>query len=597
MGLFAAIRREYLFLTGMTATLRRLKHIDANSDFLLTDEMEQAVDRFSNNLAFAYEDQNWTFAEFDTYANQVANWALAEGYKPGDTLALFSNNRLEYVAIWFGLSKVGVIAALLNTQLVGKSLAHCIEVASSKAVIMEPSFQKEVCAVNAGLKKPLPLWSLDEAETGVENFSMALATSADDRPEKKVRAGLKAGDVVLKMFTSGTTGLPKAALITHVRAQRYMNTFSGVVHASPRDRMMMVLPLYHATGGICGVGTALLTGGAVMVQRQFSASIFWDEAVRTGSTLFMYVGELCRFLVNTPETEAEHRHKIRGMIGNGLRPDVWVRFRDRFNIHLIAEFYGATEGNVGLLNADGQVGAIGRVPWYARKSFNIALVCIDPETLDPIRRPDGFCKRAKIGEVGEAIGRIDPKDSRFRYDGYGSKSDTEKKLLRDVFEKGDLYFRTGDLMRTDRYGYYYFVDRVGDTFRWMAENVSTGEVAAAFSSFPSVSQCNVYGAKVPGYDGRAGMAAYVPDGEVDHHALYLHLTDQLPAFAMPVFLREQREAATTSTFKFKKIDLVKEGFDPQMVKDPLFLLSRDKQTYIPLTQMLYGQILAGKIRL
>ncbi len=597
MGLIAAIRREYLFISGMTATLKRIKHIDPNSNFLLVDEMEQAAKRYAKNTAFVMGDQSWTYGEFDAYANRVASWALAQGYGPGDTIAFFSHNRLEYVAIWYGLSKVGVIAALLNTQLVGKSLAHCITVAESKAIITEPELLDEAVKVNANMDTPLPIWSLDGPATDAQDFDAALAAASDQPPDINIRKDLRARDVVLKMFTSGTTGLPKAALITHTRAQRYMNTFSGVVRAGQKDRMIIVLPLYHATGGICGVGTSLLTGGALIIQKGFSASRFWDEAVSTRATLFMYVGELCRFLVNTPETPAEHKHKIRAMIGNGLRPDVWKRFVERFGIHKIAEFYGATEGNVGLLNADGQIGAIGRVPWYARKSFNIALVKIDPETLEPLRNENGFCIKAGLNEPGEAIGYIDPSDARFRFDGYGSKSETQKKLLRNVFKKDDLYFRTGDLMRYDRHGYYYFVDRVGDTFRWMAENVSTGEVAAAFSTFPGVSQSNVYGVEVPGYDGRAGMAAYVPVGEIDYAALYAHLSEQLPVYAIPIFLREQQQAETTSTFKFRKVDLVEEGFNPEKITDPLYVLDRKAGTYIPLTKTVYGKILSGKIRL
>ncbi len=597
MSLFAAIRREYRFITAMRATLKQLAHINPASHLLLTDEIEQAVDRFAGNTAFVSQGKSWTYAQFDAYANRVANWALSEGYRPGDTIAFFSNNRLEFVAIWYGLSKVGVVGALLNTLLVGKSLAHCIQVADAKAIILEPELARECCEVNDKKGKSLPVWCLETTPKGTQGLDAALEHVSSDRPDPGIRAHLKSKDVVLKMFTSGTTGLPKAALVTHARAQRYMNTFSGAVNAGPKDRMLMVLPLYHATGGICGVGTSLLTGGAVIVQREFSASKFWDEAVNTGATLFMYVGELCRFLVNTEDTLAEHQHTIRAMIGNGLRPDVWVRFRDRFQIYKIAEFYGATEGNVGLLNADGQIGAIGRVPWYARKNFNIKLVKIDLDTQKPVRGSDGFCLAVGLDEPGEALGSIDPDDARYRFDGYGSKSETEKKLLRDVFEKGDLYFRTGDLMRVDRHGYYYFVDRLGDTFRWMAENVSTGEVASAFSSFSGVSQSNVYGVEVPGYDGRAGMAAYVRSGDIDHHRLYLHLTDQLPQYAMPIFLREQRAAETTGTFKFKKIDLVKQGFDPQKTKDPLYVLDRNAKTYTLMTKTIHGQILTGKTRL
>ncbi len=597
MGLFAAIRREYHFLKTMRTTLKRLEHIDPNSPFLLTDEMEAAVDRFHDRIAIIADDQTWTYQEFENYANQVAHWALAQGLKPGDTVTLFSHNRLEYVAIWYGLSKVGVIAALLNTSLVGHSLVHCISVAQSKALISETGLIAEVRAVAAEFAVPLPLWCLDASHKDAQDFGAALQALPIDRPNGDLRADLRGKDPVLKMFTSGTTGLPKAAPVSHSRAQRYMSSFSASVGAGPKDRMMMVLPLYHATGGLCGVGPALLLGGALIVERQFSASRFWDVAVRHKATLFMYVGELCRFLLSTPQTPCEKQHRIRAMIGNGLSKDVWLRFRDRFNIRKITEFYGATEGNVGMFNADGQVAAIGRVPSYAQEKFNIALVQIDLDSQIPLRGADGFCLRAEDGTAGEAIGLIDTQDARYRFDGYGTKAETEKKILRDVFKKGDAYFRTGDLMRTDRHGYYYFVDRVGDTFRWMAENVSTGEVAAAFSSYADVTQANVYGVAVPGHDGRAGMAAFVPTGDIDHCKLYHHLAEQLPVFAIPLFLREQRAAETTGTFKFRKVDLVEQGYDPDKVSESLFVLDRAAQTYIPMTKMVHRQILAGKARI
>ncbi len=602
MGLISAIgasvRREYIFITGMRATLKRLKHIDPKSDFLMTDEIEQAVDRFTDNHAFICNDRHWTFAQFDRYANKVANWATAQGYRRGDTLGIYCHNRLEYVALWFGLSKVGVIGALLNDALVGQSLTHCLDVADIRALICPPALLDNAKTALAAMSKDTPLWCLDGVSDGAaQDFDAALANVSDSRPDRQMRSGIIAGDPALKMFTSGTTGLPKAANVSHARAQRYMNSFCALVGSNERDRMMMVLPLYHATGGLCGVGTVLLCGGAVIVEKQFSASRFWAQAVRQGATQFMYVGELCRFLVGTPPCKEEQHHKIRAIIGNGLRPEVWVRFRDRFHIRKIVEFYGSTEGNVGLVNADGQVGAMGRIPWYARRSFNLDLVKHDYASLEPVRGPDGFCIRCKVDEPGEGIGRIDKDDARFRFDGYNDKEETTKKLLKNVFRSGDLYFRTGDLMRRDRHGYYYFVDRIGDTFRWMAENASASAVAGAFAGFDGVGQANVYGVEVPHYDGRAGMAAVVTKGPIDFAALYAHLAAQLPAYARPVFLRIQQQANTTTTFKFKKTDLVEQGFDPQKTDDPLYVIDRAARTYVPLTMQVYTAILGGKMRL
>ena len=358
----------------------------------------------------------------------------------------------------------------------------------------------------------------------------------------------------------------------------------------------LCLPLYHATGGLCGVGCALSYGGALIIRPRFSASSFWPDVQRFKATLFMYVGELCRFLVNSPEVPEEKDHTLRCAIGNGMRRDVWEAFQARFNLPDIVEFYGSTEGNVGLVNATNQPGAVGRVPGYLKSRFNIDLVKFDMDAEKPIRGADGHCIACQPGEVGEAIGRIDPSDARFRFDGYGSQEDTEKKILRDVYEPGDAWFRTGDLMTRDELGYYYFVDRVGDTFRWKSENVATGEVAEAFS-FAGIEQANVYGVEVKGHSGRAGMAALVTGSyPLDLEALHAHVHASLPAYARPLFLRLQQQTDTTGTFKFRKVDLVKQGFDPEAVSDTILFDHPGENRYVTLTPELYQAILSGDLR-
>ena len=304
----------------------------------------------------------------------------------------------------------------------------------------------------------------------------------------------------MKMFTSGTTGLPKAAKVTHVRAQNYMRGFGAGARTTANDRMLMVLPMYHATGGLVGMGTTITYGGAVIVLPKFSATNFWDDAVKYEATMFTYVGELCRFLLATPPHKLEREHKISWMVGNGLRPEVWEGFVNRFNIPHVIEFYGATEGNASLINMDGPIGAVGRVPNYLKHKFNLEIVRYDVDSnLNP-RGSDGFCIIADPNETGELIAEIRQDDARFRFEGYQTKEATEKKILRNVFKKGDAWFRTGDLLKRDKLGYFYFMDRVGDTYRWKAENVATGEVAAALSKFEGVTQANVYGVQVPGYE-------------------------------------------------------------------------------------------------
>lgn len=594
---FSSIAREVRYLTGALGTLKTLAHIDPNSEFLLPDEMEQLVDRFSDRLAFVSDGVKWSFAAFDEYANRVANWALSLGFGKGDTLALFSRNRLEYVAVWYGLSKIGARAALVNDLLQGKGLAHCLEVARSKLLLTEPALVEAGNSAKPHLSEELPVWTFDGAGSGTHDFAAALANASPDRPERKHRAGAKARETLLNMFTSGTTGLPKAVKVSHARAQRYMHSFSVPMKATPQDRMFMVLPMYHATGGLVGVGTALVNGGAVIVEPGFSASNFWKTAVETGATMFTYVGELCRILVNTGPVPEEKQHKIRAMVGNGLRPEVWTRFKQRFHVDTIVEFYGSTEGNVGLMNGDGTVSAMGRIPWYVKRSFNLELVQHDYEREAPVRDADGHCIKVKTGEVGEAIGRIDPDDSRFLFEGYKSEAETKKKILRNVFRDGDAYFRTGDLMRFDKHAYYYFVDRIGDTFRWKSQNVATGEVASVLSEYPHIDMANVYGVKVPGHEGRAGMAAFVYQGKFDGESLMAFLHAHLPAYAQPVFLRLVQQPETTGTFKYKKSELVADGFSLEKVKDPVYVRNVATQTYVPLTPELEAEILAGSARL
>jgi fatty-acyl-CoA synthase len=382
-----------------------------------------------------------------------------------------------------------------------------------------------------------------------------------------------------------------------MRLLHIMSAFQGAVNGGPDDRMYDVLPLYHSSGGIAALGPPFLGGGSLVVRNRFSATEFWDDCHRYRPTLFQYIGELCRYLLNTPEHRHERAHHLRIAIGNGLRPEIWPKFQARFQIPHIMEFYGATEGNVGMINYDGKVGAIGRVPWYARRIQRIRLVRYDLEKGNALRGTDGLCQETANGEIGEAVGMIDPNDPRSRFDGYTNTADTERKILRDAFTKGDAWFRTSDLMRRDAHGYFYFVDRTGDTFRWKGENVATSEVSEALSVFPGVKEANVYGVEVPGGEGKAGMAALVADAGFDLAGLATYLEKNLPFFARPIFLRFQQAIETTSTFKQRKIELQKEGFDPSAISDPLYVREAATGQYVALTPALYRNICEGNAKL
>jgi fatty-acyl-CoA synthase len=320
------------------------------------------------------------------------------------------------------------------------------------------------------------------------------------------------------------------------------------------------------------------------------------SGVRHEATLFQYIGELCRYLLASPPHPDETRHRLRLAIGNGLRADVWTAFQERFRIPRVIEFYGATEGNVSLFNSRGKVGAVGRVPWAMRKLVGARIVRFDVEREEVVRGADGRCVECAPSEPGELLGVISPR-SVVKFEGYSDAKASERKILRRVFERGDAYFRSGDLLRCDAEGYYYFVDRIGDTFRWKGENVSTGEVAESLAAFPGVREANVYGVRMPGREGRAGMAALVAEGTPDLAGLYDHVARSLAPYARPLFLRLHPQLAVTGTFKHRKVELVNEGFDPAAVRDPLYFADAERGCYVPLDAALHARISAGELRL
>jgi fatty-acyl-CoA synthase len=372
-----------------------------------------------------------------------------------------------------------------------------------------------------------------------------------------------------------------------------------MMDAHPADRMYNCLPMYHSVGGVQAPGAVLAVGGSVVLREKFSASQFWSDISRWDCTIFQYIGELCRYLLHTAASPDETRHHIRLACGNGMTPEVWAGFQDRFHIPQVLEFYASTEGGVSLFNVQGKRGAIGHIPPYLVHRFAPALVRFDVDTGEPVRDEDGLCIRCAANEQGEALGRIvdDPGNVGSRFEGYVSETATEKKILRNVFKAGDAWIRTGDLMRKDEKGFYYFVDRVGDTFRWKGENVATSEVSEALASFPGITHAIVYGVTIPGAEGRAGMATLVTGGTFDLPGLRRHLIERLPAYARPLFLRVRTDFDVTGTFKYAKSDLVREGFDPSTVGDALYFDHPGAQAFVPLGNDLYDQIQNGYVRL
>jgi fatty-acyl-CoA synthase len=504
-------------------------------------------------------------------------------------------NRPEYVACWLGITHVRGVVALINTNLTGDALAHSIGIVAPKHVIVDASLAHVVTQLPPGV---LCWVHGDRSDCGFCRIDLAIAQYSGATLDTAEQRPPSINDRALHIYTSGTTGLPKAANISHFRLLEWSYWFAGMMDTKPTDRIYNCLPLYHSTGGVVAVGALLVNGGSVVIRPSFSASRFWDDVIASECTLFQYIGELCRYLVNTPANPRETGHHLRLCCGNGLQPDIWETFQSRFNIPRILEFYASTEGNVSLYNCEGKAGAIGRVPPFLSHSFPVALIRSD-EGGEPQRDTDGFCVRCEVDEAGEAIGKIAGGDASHisQFEGYTDAGASDTKLLRNVFATNDVWYRTGDLMRKDAAGFFYFVDRVGDTFRWKGENVSTAQVAQTMCAAPGVRQAVVYGVAVPGTDGKAGMATMVVDPAFELAAFRQHLAATLPGYASPVFVRIGESLEMTGTFKPTKGQLVRDGFDPGRTEDVIYFDDRSRGQFVPVDAELYAAIVAAKVRL
>ncbi|MCP4905232.1 MAG: long-chain-acyl-CoA synthetase [bacterium] len=553
------------------------------------------------------ESGNMTWAEFDAFANQVAHWALGEGFRRGDVVSLLMENRPEYVAIWLGLSRIGVVTALLNTNLSGERLAHCMRAAGASHLLVgvelveaaasalsELEAVPQIFAVSGSAEQGVDLMAVQRTIPSAESLDIELESQAASEIEDSFRADRRAGDGLFLIFTSGTTGLPKAARVSHSRAMTIGVAAFKLQRLTANDRVYSCLPLYHSAGGLMAVGAALFAGGSLVISRRFSAKRFWSDCAQHDVTAIQYIGELCRYLLNSPPHPDERQHKIRIALGNGLRPEVWTPFQQRFGIPRIIEFYGATEGNLALFNLEGRTGAVGYLPNFIRRLLGVEIARFDLETEEVERGEGGFCLPARADEPGELLIKI---SETVRFEGYTDEGASAKKILRDVLEKGDAYFRSGDLLRLDDEGFFFFVDRIGDTFRWKGENVATSEVAEVISVVAGIEEANVYGVEIAGTDGRAGMAALVTNEGFDLEQLGSVVEEGLAPYARPVFVRILSEMEITGTFKHRKVELVKEGFDPACLSDPIYYREPEKGTYVPLEAATFDRIVAGELRL
>ncbi|XP_062318627.1 hsFATP2a_ACSVL_like domain-containing protein [Osmerus eperlanus] len=568
--------------------------------YSILDCFLDAVKKHPNKTFIHFEGKAHSYSEVDKQSNKVARALQTHArLKEGDTVALFLGNEPCFAWTWLGLAKLGCAAALLNFNIRSKSLLHCFSCCGAKVIIASAELKGAVDEVLPVLRQQgISVYLLSEecSVEGIHALSDNISQASDEPLSPDLRSNVTFRSAALYIYTSGTTGLPKAALVTHERvwAASFIQAASGV---TSEDVFYINLPLYHSAGFLIGLSGAIERGITVVLRRKFSASQFWEDCRKHNITVMQYIGETMRYLCNTPKKDNEKDHKVRIAIGNGVRLDIWSEFLNRFGDIHVRELYAATEGNIGFINYTTKIGVVGRVNFLHRYLFPYTLIKFDIEKEEPVRNAKGLCIKAAKGETGLLVGKV---TKRSPFVGYaGNQQQTEKKRLRDVLQKGDLYFNTGDLLRIDSDSFVYFQDRVGDTFRWKGENVATTEVADILTMVKCIAQANVYGVHVEGHEGRIGMAAVILEEgeEFDYDGTFKTVANYLPAYARPRFIRIQSSLEMTGTFKMKKVRLVEDGFNPSTIQDRLYFLDSDKKTYVPLTEEIYSSIASREIKL
>lgn len=561
---------------------------------------EKAVQRNPEGIALRFEDQSFSYTELNGWANQIAHYYLSLGAKKGDVVALMVENRPEMVASVIGLAKLGVTIALLNTSQVGKVLAHSINLVKPIALIVGEECRHAVNEIRDELNIAADRfhWFADQptqqnpgqAPEGFINLAEVIDTFPKFNPS--TTHNVQGKDGLFYIYTSGTTGLPKAVIFTNSRWTLAYGTYGHVLNLGTEDVMYCTLPLYHATGMVvcwCGV---IAGAGTFAIRRKFSTSSFWKDVQKFDASAIGYVGELCRYLMDAPSSELEKGHRVKKMIGNGMRPNIWDKFKYRFGIEEVLELYASSEGNVGFSNVFNFDNTVGFSP------TPYAIVEFDKDKNEPVRDAKGHCKRVKKGTTGLLIGKI---TRRSPFDGYTDPEKNKSVIMKDVFCKGDAYFNTGDLVRDIGFRHAQFVDRLGDTFRWKGENVSTTEVENMLTEYDKIVEAVVYGVEIPNTNGRAGMAAITlkPEAELNDTDLKEMLScfkKCLPAYSVPVFLRIQQQVETTATFKYQKNKLKEQAFDPSKTDERLLVCLPGADAYCDVTAEVFTNIQAYQYR-
>jgi citronellyl-CoA synthetase len=570
--------------------LRRARKLGMDDRLSLGTFLQRNAEEHPDERAILFEDQCYTHRQFNQTVNRYAHHLLSLGVKKGEVIVAFLENRPEILFLIGAVAKIGAIVSLINPHQRGPVLLYSMNLTPSRLLIIGEELVDAFEDVREELRLGSDVATYFLADRGLKPapegyLDWQLETKDADSSNPSTTAEIKLRDPFAYLFTSGTTGMPKAAVTLHYRWVLPLHWFGkGMLELGPRDTLYIPLPFYHGTAMYVGWPSAASGGAAVALRRKFSASNFWKDVQKFDATAFVYIGELCRYLMQQPEGPQDRKNSIRKIVGNGLRPDIWRDFKSRFDISEIYEFYGSSEGTMAFANMLNLNQTVGICP------LPYTIVKYDVDAGEPIRDENGFLQKVGRGESGLLLGGI---SSRTPFAGYTDKKATEKKIIRDAFAEGDAWFDTGDLVRDIGFGHAQFVDRLGDTFRWKGENVSTTEVEAVVDSFEQVSESCVYGVSIPGTEGRAGMASIIVEKGVegfDFKALLGALRKGLPSYAVPLFIRLRAEFETTETLKIRKSECKKEGFDPGKVSDPLYVLLPGDSAYVPLTHALYQEI-------
>ncbi|KAJ2961276.1 hypothetical protein NQZ79_g3466 [Umbelopsis isabellina] len=558
-------------------------------------------DRSSGELVL----RRWTYAQMEDEIAKLADYYLSLGIQARDVVAIYLPNTPQLFFSFWALAKINAVAALINSNQTSLPLTHSIKISKAKLIIAHGTNYQAVSDIEGdlvnpnivllGYAEPVP----EKCQYRIDDMATFRRTGKSDEMRKTMK--VDAGDSLCYIYTSGTTGLPKAVAIPHRTAMLPMYSQRKSGHVFPHDRWYCCLPLYHSSGLLIAMCGSLAVGATFVLSPKFSATNCMEEIAKTESTGFSYIGEIARYLCTSPPSPYDKAHNLRFAFGNGLSKSIWNKFRERFNIPIIIEFYGSTEGNTFMRSINTGPDGVGyfahRGPLLRLLAPTVKIVKQDPETLEPYRDPKtGFCIECDYDEAGEVLGEHIPIIGQSR-EYVDNKSANQKVTMRDVFKKGDTWHRQGDLLRLTKDGWYEFVDRVGDTFRWRGENVSTMEVSAVMSHHPDVNDVTVYGITLPKYEGQVGMATVVspaPNGVVKDLRKFL-VSKGLPMYAHPRFVRFTDVIPTTQTHKHQKAQLKKESIDVYNT-EPIFVLTETGE-YVQMNEKEYKEVQGGLAKL